>query len=219
MPAIEMVCLANSRKYQERCIAGIRVDGQGWIRPVASTEHGSLFPKHYRLKETGEPHLLDVIRVGCVRPDPKPHQPENWLIDGTPWELVSRPLTADAEPLLQSAVVPGPDLFGSTFDKVPENLSVRTSLALIAPENLRWRIRLTQNFTRQTRAVFSLTGVHYDLSVTDPIWEQRLRHLREGHHSLADAGIGPDARVLFTVSLGEPFNGYCYKLVAAVIVL
>ena len=221
MPVVEMVCLANSRKRQGKCVAGLRVDGEGWVRPVAPTPEGALFPAHYRLQDGTEPQPLDVIRVGCTRHAPRPHQPENWVIDGTPWMLVSRPLPAAARPVLQGAVVSGPALFGNVFDRVPDHFRAapaQSSLALVAPERLSWQIRLTQNFTRQTRALFTLGGVHYNLSLTDPVWERKLHHLAEGDHALAAAGITASDNVLLTISLSEPFNGDCYKLVAAVIV-
>jgi hypothetical protein len=40
-----IVCLANSRKYQGRCVAGVEWQGQmigGWIRPVSGMERGAL---------------------------------------------------------------------------------------------------------------------------------------------------------------------------------
>ncbi|MDR1828241.1 MAG: hypothetical protein LBR29_07920, partial [Methylobacteriaceae bacterium] len=38
-----MICLANSRKHNQRCIAGVELDnraGTRWIRPVASRNSG-----------------------------------------------------------------------------------------------------------------------------------------------------------------------------------
>lgn len=57
----------------------------------------------------------------------------------------------------------------------------------------------------------------YDLSVTDPKWEARLRDLPEGLHDRARGGISGGDSVFLTISLGEPFQGSCFKLVAAVI--
>jgi hypothetical protein len=49
MPTVEIICLANSRKHSGRCVAGLRTDGQGWIRPVGPSDNGTLFPWHYTL--------------------------------------------------------------------------------------------------------------------------------------------------------------------------
>ncbi len=221
MPTIDMICLANSRKRQGKCIAGLRLDGGGWVRPVSPGPDGSLYHAHLRLQDGTEPQPMDVIRVGLQGPQPKPHQPENWLLDGTRWELLARPLPPEAVPVVRAGTVRGPALFGDRFDRIADRFLVSpaaASLALVAPENLRWRIKLTQNFTKQTRAVFGLGGALYDLPVTDPAWEQRLKHLSEGLHEFAASGVAPTASVL-TVSLSEPFNGDCYKLVAGIIIL
>jgi hypothetical protein len=67
--------------------------------------------------------------------------------------------------------------------------------------------------------VFRLERRYYDLPLTDPSYVAPLTRLEAGDHASSDLGI-PDARkILFTISLGEPFDGRCYKLVAAVVVV
>lgn len=85
MPSVDLICLANSYKLGHWCVAGLRVDGSGWIRPVSEREQGELAYRHYRLPDQSEPGVLDVIRVGLSKPGPLPHQPENWRIDGSRW--------------------------------------------------------------------------------------------------------------------------------------
>ncbi len=47
-----------------------------------------------------------------------------------------------------------------------------------------------------------------------------MKSLPAGGYSLQDVGIVREDRMLFCVSLGEPFNdGNCYKLVAGVLIL
>jgi len=50
---------------------------------------------------------------------------------------------------------------------------------------------------------------------------QKLVHLPVGVHPREAAGITAGDRVLFIISLSEPFewNSHCYKLVAGVIIL
>lgn len=225
MPEIEIICLANSRKLQGRCVAGLRTDGQGWARPVVQGGTGTLFPALYRLPDGSEPRLLDVIRVGCLRPQPEPHQPENWYIDGSPWELAARPAPAAMRPLLRAGVVPGPDLLGDTHTKknYAELLATPApaSLVLVVPRNLQWNITTGRRGDRRTKARFSLADANYELSVTDPVWTQRLEYLPLGLHGRAAAGLAAGERLVFTISFSEPasWDNCCYKLVAAVIVV
>lgn len=225
MPEIEIVCLANSRKLQGRCIAGLRTDGGGWTRPVVQGGAGTLFPDLYRLPDGTEPRLLDVIRVGCIRPHPEPHQPENWYIDGSSWELVARPAPPSLRPLLRAGLVRGPALLGDSCSKTHFDQFLMApapaSLALVVPRSLQWRITTGSRGGRRTKACFWLDGAYYELSVSDPLWEQRLEHLPLGLYDQEVAGLTAGERLVFTISFSEPapWDNCCYKLVAAVIVV
>lgn len=226
--AIELICLANSRKHGGRCLAGLKTDGSGWVRPIGPGPDGALQPQHYRLGSR-EAQALDKLSVGLSRPAPKPHQPENWLLERkwyNPWHKPCRRVgpaaASEIRPLLEAQLARGPELLGCRRDRVDfgtfAQMPAQASLALVRPENLRWLIKTGGSGKRQTRAVFDLAGAAYNLSVTDPIWEQRLSSLAFGTHPYQSAD--PEAEdVLLTVSLGEPFGDCCYKLVAAVIVL
>jgi len=225
MPRLELICLANSRKHGGRCIAGLRTDGQGWIRPVGPVEDGTLYPENFVLRGADEIRPFDLLNVGLSAPLPQPHQPENWVIDGTPWDLVARPLPKKFLPLLRASLVSGPELFGNDLDRVPFQsftaAGAKASLALVIPEALEWEIGTSPSGGRQVRACFQLKGTPYRLATTDPIWEERLKDLPEGRHPSAAAGLPAGAAHLLTVSLGEPFHkdDCCYKLVAAVMLI
>jgi hypothetical protein len=167
--------------------------------------------------------LLDVLRVPLAEPRPEPHQPENWLLNPGRWKLVDRLSPEVAVQRLTPAIARGPALLGNVGDRIPFEPFARhpaaASLALVEPNSLQWRITTGVRGNRQTRARFSLNGHVYDLSVTDPVIERRLVHLPEGLHSIHESGFDPRSRIVLTVSLGEPFNGDCYKLVAGVLVL
>src|SRR5687768_8614729 len=100
MPAVEMICLANSKKHGGRCVAGLRLDGQGWVRPVGVGKDGTLYPRQYRLTDGTSARVLDRLRVQLYAPHPKPHHPEDWYVSGAPWELLARPAPRDVIPLL-----------------------------------------------------------------------------------------------------------------------
>ncbi len=187
---------------------------------MSSFPDGTLFPSQYRLNDGSVPQLLDIIEIGVEAPRPASHQPENWIIDGTPWRLCRRPGTELEISVIWDHVIEDPLLFGNSWDSVPENQDVEYSLALVRVEDLRWRITTSYRGKRQTRALFTFGNVQYDLVVTDCIIEQNLSSLDYGIHPIHSApGFMPNQEVLLTISLGEPLEGYCYKLVAGVIAL
>ena len=229
MPTIEIICLANSRKNSHHCIAGLRTDGNGWLRPIGTVADGSLYTSEITLQDGTLPRPLDVIRIGCSAPGPRPHQPENWLIDRTGWQLVARPAPPSVMPVFQSGATNGPELLGGIGDRINYNdlliHPAKSSLALIAPDNVRWRITTNKRGKRQTRACFSLKGASYDLVVTDPDWENRLNALSEGFHAASSSGLDATDIPVFTISLGEPLdigncaNQSCFKLIAGIMLL
>ncbi len=222
MPTVSFICLANSSKHGGRCVAGLRIDGNGWIRPIGPSSSGELDFRHYRLPDGSEPQVLDLLEVELGHYKPEPHQPENYLISGRKWRLLERPASKKYLNLLDSHLVQCPELFGNYSDRVAYDTFVdkpaEVSLALVQPENLRWIIDQYEE-KRKTRAFFDFRGRIYDLAITDPRWKRRLSHLPVGTHALTKAGLGGNERILLTISLGEPFEGFCYKLVAAVILL
>ena len=223
MPEIEIICLANSRKYSHHCIAGLRTDGKGWLRPIGKVADGSFYTNEITLQDGTLPRVLDVIRIGCSAPKASQHQPENWLSDGSKWRLISRPANPPLIQLVQSAAAMGPELLGNRGDSKAYDgfltIPAKSSLTLITPKNLKWLITTSYSGNRQTRACFYLAGAYYDLVVTDPVWENRLISLLPGHHPEEAAGIDSNEAVSLVVSLGEPLNGCCYKLVAGIILL
>jgi hypothetical protein len=220
MPSFDLICLANARKMNARCVAGIRVDTGEWIRPVSRLRHGELNDAHRRLSNDGEPENFDVIRVGVSQRRPAPNQPENWLIDGRPWKLLSRPAPVEAASVLQRCLLQDPMLFGSKSDRAAaaafEAKPAAESLVLVRPRNLRWYVSSPLASPKKARVRFQLEDASYDLVITDPPFETRLKNLGPGPHASGEIGVA-DERVLFTISLGEPLEGYCYKLVAAVL--
>jgi hypothetical protein len=224
MPVFDILCLANSVKLGGSCIAGLRLDGGGWVRPVAGTEHGQIYPIHCTLQDGSLPQLFDQIRISFVDRKATAHQPENWLIANQPWQLISRGLSPETARLLESNLDNGPALLGNfshlisidRFEKDP----VSSSLCLIHPRNLRWRIKDCPGNSHKPFAQFRLDGSAYLLPVTDPIWIPAFREVPVGVHPVTACGIAENAKVLLTVSLGEPFDdGYCYKLVAGILQL
>lgn len=224
MPELDLICLANSYKYGGRCIAGLRTNGGGWVRPVTAAEHGVFGRDDYGQMAAFEPRILNVMRTPLAGPRPVASQPENWLIDGGRWRLVERPASREWAGVLEAAVCRGPALLEGTERAIPEGAfrrrAAEASLALVEPEQLVWRRCFDENTMRlKDRAVFKLAGASYALPLTDPVFLEGLKALREGEHASEEIGIPAGRTVLLTISLSEPYHGYCYKLAAAVVVL
>ena len=222
MASLDLLCLANSYKEGGRCVAGLRIDGGGWARPVASVAGGPLFPHHYQLPDGADPQLLDVIRIGIKQHCPLQHQPENWLIDASPWRLLHRNAANDHRGLLKNWIARGTELLGDSRIAIPvfefEGTPMVWSLQFIRPQDLQWRVEANDG-RKRVRAVFRLGAMHYNLPLTDPDYHGVILRRGVGKYSLNDTGVPDDADPLLTISLTEPFNGNRYKLVSAIVIL
>ena len=94
-----------------------------------------------------------------------------------------------------------------------------SSLALVIPDKIEWTVTKNIKGKRQIRALFNLRGSSYNLGITDPILEQYLMKHSFGNYSIDSIGLKKNDRLLLTISLGEPFQGDCYKLVTSVLLL
>jgi hypothetical protein len=218
------VCLANSKKFSERCIAGVRVDTREWIRPISREKHGELTLAQIRLSNGGDPQIFDLVRASLSDHVPVRNQPENWRIERLPWELLSRPAEKEHAKVLRSVLFRDPVLFGNTSDRVAfrtfDAAPAKESLVLVRPQRPSWEVIRTPTWKKQLRTRFNLATIAYNLAVTDIRYEQKLNSLALGEYSSKQLGILDEGRLYFTVSLGEPLdNGYCFKLVAAVLEL
>jgi len=224
VPSVDLLCLANSYKQSRRCVAGLRTDGSGWVRPVSNREHGELEYHQYRYPDKSEPRVLDVIRVGLSAPRPLAHQPENWLIDETMWQPVERPASAKCAPVLVAAISRDALLLGTpggrvTADQIAKHPTA-PSLALVQPTDIRWHnLPPMPDGKRRPRVAFRLGAAHYDLPLTDPAYTRSLAMLEPGDHAASELWIPEGRKLLFTVSLSEPYEGVCYKLVVAIVAI
>ena len=100
-------------------------------------------------------------------------------------------------------------------DRVPidtANLLDR-SLYFIQPNSFKISVGIEGaefgNPRRRVRGLFKLNGNPYKLSVTDPDIVDRFHQAKSGTYQIEDA--------LLCVSLGEPWDGHAYNLIASVI--
>lgn len=217
-----MVCLANSRKLAGRCMAGrLLEEGQptGWVRPVSSREHEEVSEYERQYKDGSDPKLLDVIDVPLLEPRPKNYQTENWLLDpGYYWVKCGHVSSADLDHLTD----PVADLWTngmSTYHGRNDQIDVVRanqldhSLRFVKLPALQLSVfapgAAFGNPKRRVQARFIHNRREYRLWVTDPKYEREYLQRENGDYDLGEC--------FATISIGEPMEGYCYKLVAAII--
>jgi len=75
-----IICLANSYKHNERCIAGIDIESGAWVRLVSNRKDRAIAGT-MRLINGKEPQLLDILEIPLENHGPDEGcQPENRLL-------------------------------------------------------------------------------------------------------------------------------------------
>lgn len=198
----EIVVFANSVKHGNSCVAGKCTETRKWIRPVSNNNGGEILVEQtvkasgYRLK------ILDKVKIDLSHHAPLNHQTENHVIKNTKW--------MDAYFLKKEEIISyldsPKDLWGEgdrvCHDEIIKNKKIRNSLYLVQVNQL----ELFKDQNDKRRAKFSYGEVGYNLAVTGREFDS---HFKKNSTFLRNA--------IICVSLGENFNGYCYKLVAAII--
>jgi hypothetical protein len=213
------LCLANSRKLRGRCVAGREITEGGpglWIRPVSSRKYQEISEYERQYSDGSDPQVLDVIDVTFLEHLPREHQSENWLIDHRRyWSKVRTANISELDKFLEpsgSLWIEGHSSYSGTHDRVPleKARTLETSLRLIRARAVTLSISPPIFGTEpRVQARFNHNNERYALRVTDPRVERKYRTREKQTYKL-----GP---CFLTISLGEAFQGYCYKLVAAII--
>jgi hypothetical protein len=219
----KFLCLANSRKLNGACVAGKLLDGTkvgGWIRPVADSATGELKDRDRRYRDGVDPKLFDIVEVQLLRLQVHPYQSENHVIDDKMyWVRAGRATGAQVKAAIdkvdgalwenQSSSTDG------LHDRVLETRVAGGSLKLIEVEDLKIKVAIEgaafNNPRKRVRADFTYNKQQYWLSVTDPIVEAKYRS--------GELGTFTIGRAVLCISLGEPYKGYAYKLVAGIMTL
>lgn len=215
----KFICLAKSKKYDRFCIAGkeILADGSigGWIRPI-HPETNSI-PESDCIFNIG-----DIISVNISDKHQHNTQPENYLISkDANWNIEGKWDKSKLNLLLDD-----PDSIWSIGnlccsshginDKVDENVAIshnNSLLFLFLPKAIVWKKDQSTDIKNsiKLRLNFIFKNEKYSLVITDPrlsgmFWNK----LNLGEHEVIYNNF-------ITISLGEPFYGYCYKLIAGYI--
>lgn len=217
-----IVCLANSRKLSGRCLAGKELGASGhpgpWVRPVSDRPSEEVSERERQYEDGSDPTVLDIIDIPLKRPRPKKYQSENWLLDADHyWVRVGHAKWRDLRTMADDPAIlwlNSPERRASN-DRVAESDANRldTSLYLLRLEKLKLRVfapgEAFGDPKRRVQGEFTHRRARYQLWVTDPIVEREYLRKDDGEYEIGECFV--------TVSLGEPYKGNCYKLIAAVI--
>jgi hypothetical protein len=214
-----MLCLANSIKYGERCLAGIRLDTGGWIRPVSDAEGSALVESQYTTAGDHIPSPLDTIEIKVKQQRPKYNQPENWVIADDDWRLITTELNKKQLLAINTAIQKQGDIIFNSDKFVSKHKlresQIRRSLTLLSPDSPRFYSKRKRDRSKPYTK-FEFDNTQYNFSITDHSWREAVRE--EGDTALPSTDdIEDDKEILYTVSLAQSNDeGACYKLVAGV---
>lgn len=195
--------LANSVKHHQHCVAGKCIVTGDWIRPVSTPEGGELTHDQSTYSNPHGEYLvkpMQKIEMDLCSHIPLINQPENYLVSDKRWVQRYRIDEADLLKLLDNPNT----LWGSNnrvnYSSIIQKItSIDQSLYLVKVDDL----RIFENEENKRRATFSYNNIQYNLAVTDPAFDQILAN-------------GGELMNILCVSLGEEYNGFCYKLVATI---
>ncbi|MFC9652339.1 hypothetical protein [Streptomyces sp. NPDC056937] len=214
----QLICLANSRKHGGRCIAGIDLESSTWIRPISHRAGHEISELERQYVGGVEPRVLDVISMKLIRRHEYEFQRENWLIDSSVrWVRLGRMEWDDLRLFEQRPsrlwVNSGDDTVKGVNDRVSVARSneLVDSLKIIRVDSATIIVGRPYETGRDldVRVEFWHSESPYILKVTDCVYVDRFRARGVGRHEIGESFL--------TVSLGEEWKDYYYKLVAAII--
>ncbi len=196
-----IVILANSRKLSGRCVAGKNSDGV-WRR--LTKINGQAIPvfeaKNYK--------MLRFFEVeGLVN---RPSDEYNYHTENSTYSRTS--ISANYDNIEFQSLVDYPeDIFG-TGKKLAERDAqmLESSLLFVQVDNLVISKESGGEYKDKLRGSFIYNEVQYrDIAVTDSVFEQSFSARRCPYQERYDLAY-------ITVSLGEIFQGYAYKLISGI---
>ncbi|MCY6494186.1 dual OB domain-containing protein [Leptolyngbya sp. GGD] len=217
----QIICLANSWKFEERCIAGIDRTTGAWIRPISDLypEDGRV-PPNVRLIENQEPALLDILEIPLASDgNDFGFESENRTIIAGTWRRVGQ---VKAEDLLaycdnSTDILHTSEKYVSVSYLQSLPFAERRTLQLIYVPQLAVReVPRDKGGRKWLGTIVTKAGQQLsNLSITDPAFVARLEY-----------GYVLRNPCLVTVSLSMPYqpsgewtDAVCWKLIAGVIEL
>ncbi len=216
-----IMCLANSRKHGERCIAGIEVETGRWVRPVSGLDDGRV-PRARQVIGGKDVKLLDLVRIPVAESGPDfGFESENWSLLPGSWSLAGSATPEDIRQYCSKA--------GQILHSDDSHISLPALCSLPKEERRTLELVETTGFSVEDKglsaggghkwegSILTTGGAKLTAKITDPVFVEKL-----------ESGHRPADRCLVTVSLGMPYRPEhwpedqapaCWKLIAGVIEL
>ena len=212
-----IVCLANSKKKGGLCVAGKEITDGGitdWIRPVSERPDEEVMPSECRYEDGSDLRVMDIVDVPVIGHRPNDFQSENWLLDPSHrWVNMGQLDWDELEQLIDSIE---PLWHNGDRSYFGLNNRMQPGIANTISNSLRflWVDALTilvnaPGGRRRVDGRFQYDNTVYQLSVTDPHYEQTYKAQPVGNYNIGGCFL--------SVSVGELYNGHHYKLIAAII--
>jgi hypothetical protein len=198
-----IVVLANSWKHGEHCIAGKCLTTKKWIRPVSDLQGGAISNNQAKTENIyGRFNCkpLQKVTMGLTQSAPLINQPDNQLIDHTPWLQKYKISNHQLRDFLDFPM----DLWGTTNRVTMCDISsgavpIGQSLYLVKVNDLQLYI----NEGNKKRVNFTYNGQVYDLPSTDPNFDKLIKQQQTMEQILC-------------ISLASEWHGQCFKVVATI---
>jgi hypothetical protein len=186
---------------------------------VSSRPSEEVSEEERQYEDGSDPKVLDLVDVPLIGPRPGIYQQENWLLDPDYyWVRHGRVGWGDLAVLADPPGVlwlNGFSTYNGLNGRVPEQAAtgLTTSLTLLRAEQVTLSVLAPGmafgNSKRQVYGQFQYAGTYYKLRVTDPVYERHYLAQSNGNYHLGESYL--------TVSLGDLWEGFAYKLIAAII--
>ncbi len=208
---MDIVCLANSFKYQGRCIAGIDLQSGSWVRPVSYKGSGKI-PTASNLAPVDKIKILDILRISVDGRKKLAHEVENVGYKNLPWQIIGQAGVAHLLQYCETEI-----LFSNYGRAIPY-----AYLEMQAPVRTLQLLEV-KSFVCYSKSQGKWRGVIADekygfgdveMSITDPVALAKLNR-----------GETLSSHCLICLSLGQPWqpDGHtslqCYRLVAGIVEL
>ncbi len=210
----QLICLANSWKHGDRCIAGINSLKGQWIRPVSDLPDGRI-PKEMRLIGGTEPALLEVLEIPLAKTGLDfGFECENLSVLPGTWRRVGKvpPGFLNKYCSNEEYILHNDQRYVTVSYLQSLPISQRRTLQLVKAVELSVR---TVGQAKWEGSLVTATGQRLTAMITDPVFIRRL-----------ELGYCPQNPYLVTVSLSMPWrpadwegDDPCWKLIAAVVEL